>query len=179
MHLKVSGLGLALVMTLVNAQHGSMVLTDFSAATDLGWFVVNDTVMGGRSRGGFTVDDGRLLFAGVTNTDGGGFSSIRSSARLAGLGGYAAILLHVRGDGRRYVLRLESDEGVAYWADFEPPDESWGEVRVPFERFYPRFRGRRLDGPALDPSRVVGLGILCYDGRDGPFRLEVDRIEAR
>jgi len=179
LHLTVSSLLMVLVTALASAQHGPMVLTDFSAASDLGWYVVNDGVMGGRSQGGFEVDGGTLVFAGVTNTDGGGFSSIRSRERLSGLDGYGAVVLHARGDGRRYVLRLENEDGVAYWADFEPAEGDWGEVRVPFERFYPRFRGRRLDGPPLDPARIVSLGILCYDGRDGPFRLEVDRIEAR
>ena len=49
-------------------------LFDFSEA-DPGkkWITVNDNVMGGRSKGGFTFKGDRLLFAGSTNTNGGGF----------------------------------------------------------------------------------------------------------
>jgi hypothetical protein len=32
--------------------------------------------------------------------------------------------------------------------------------------------------PVLDPSRIDSLGIQIYDKRDGPFRLEVDWIQA-
>lgn len=161
------------------AQHAPMLLTDFSDADSPGWFVVNDGVMGGRSHGDFRIEAGVLRFAGHTNTNGGGFASIRSRPRIPSLAGRHAIALHTRGDGRRYVFRLETDAGIAYWADFEPSSEHHETIEIPLEAFRPRYRGRWLDGPALEAERVVALGIMCYDGRDGPFQLEVDRIEAR
>ena len=61
------------------AADASPVLADFSTNEgNPGWYVVNDNVMGGRSEGGFTIADAELRFAGRTNTDGGGFSSIRT-----------------------------------------------------------------------------------------------------
>ena len=42
------------------------------------WVTVNDNVMGGRSKGGFSLKKGKLIFSGATNTNGGGFSSIRT-----------------------------------------------------------------------------------------------------
>lgn len=155
-----------------------MLLTDFHTATDLGWFSVNDGVMGGRSTGGFRIEDGVLLFSGATNTNGGGFASIRTQPRLPSLAGRSAVLVHAQGDGRRYVLRLESDDGEAYWADFTPAVDGPGRIRVPLDAFRPRYRGRWLSGPPLDAARIVALGFMCYDGRDGPFRLMVHRIEA-
>lgn len=169
---------LLLALNAAGAQHGAMLLTDFTDAVDPGWYVVNDDVMGGRSSGDFHIADGVLRFAGRTNTNGGGFASIRSRPGLPSLAGHAAIVLRARGDGRRYVFRLESDDGVAYWADFEPPAGAWSTVHVPFADFRPRFRGRWLSGPALDASRIVALGLMCYDGRDGTFSLEVARISA-
>lgn len=169
---------LLLALAGAQAQHDAMLLTDFTDTVDPGWYVVNDDVMGGRSDGAFRIEDGVLRFDGRTNTNGGGFASIRSRPALPSLAGHDAIALQVRGDGRRYVFRLETDEGVAYWADFEPPAGEWASLRVPFADFRPRFRGRWLSGPALDPARVVALGLMCYDGRDGPFRLEVKRISA-
>ena len=73
---------------------------------------------------------------------------------------------------------MEDAAGVAFWAEFEAPVDVFGTVRVPLARFRPRFRGRWLDGPALDPGAIVALGFMCYDGRDGPFRLELARISA-
>ncbi|GAB5500510.1 MAG: CIA30 family protein [Pseudohongiellaceae bacterium] len=156
-----------------------MPLTLFDAANpQLDWYVVNDGVMGGQSDGGYSLEDDVLVFTGVTNTDGGGFSSIRTQPEALGFSDQQQIVLHARGDGRRYVCRLEDDRGTAYWADFEPPADAWGEVSIALTAFRPRFRGRWLDGPPLDPTRVTMLGLMCYDGRDGAFRLEIDRIQA-
>ena len=47
------------------AADASPVLADFSTNEgNPGWYVVNDNVMGGRSEGGFTIDEGELRFAG-------------------------------------------------------------------------------------------------------------------
>ena len=48
------------------------------------WVTVNDNVMGGRSKGGFVIKKDRLIFSGATNTNGGGFSSIRTKPQNLG-----------------------------------------------------------------------------------------------
>lgn len=162
-----------------------MRLTDFDPASDLRWQTVNDGVMGGRSDGGFTVSDGVLRFAGVTNTNGGGFSSIRSGPVDFDLRGYTGVRLKVRADGRRYTVRLTSvstkalSYEPAYWADFETQaGAEWITVDVPFDTFRVQWRGRQLDGPPLDRGGITGVGLMIYDKQDGPFQIEVDRIEA-
>jgi len=164
---------------------GSLLLADFPASTtDLQWHAVNDDVMGGRSRGGFRLESCSLVFEGSTNTDGGGFSSIRSGDRRFDLEAYDGIRLRVSGDGRSYVLRLAAgnprneQRRHSYWADFGTRGDGWEIVDVPFSRFRPRWRGRWLEGPDLRPREIDGLGLMIYDQRDGPFRLEVDWIRA-
>ncbi len=159
-------------------------LTDFTAASaDLGWYVVNDNVMGGRSRGDFERAPEGLRFAGRTNTNGGGFSSIRTDALDLDLSGYEGIRVRVQGDGRRYTWRITTDarwrgQLVSYWADFETPDGAWADVDIPFSSFRPTFRGADLQGPALDLSHISGMGLMIYDGQDGAFELFVDRVDA-
>jgi hypothetical protein len=151
---------------------------------ELTWHVVNDNVMGGRSRGGFRLEDRSLVFEGTTNTDGGGFSSIRSEDRPFDLEAYDRIRLRVRGDGRTYTFRLTTGDTrnerrrPSYWADFETHGDDWEVVDVPFRLFRPRWRGRWLEGPELNPRAIDSLGLMIYDNRDGPFRLEVDWIRA-
>ena len=159
-------------------------LTDFTAnSDDLGWYVVNDNVMGGRREGDFEQQDEELHFAGSTNTRGGGFSSIRTEAMQLDLSRHAGIRLRVLGDGRRYTWRLTTEarwrgREVAYWADFETEDGAWRTVDIPFDRFVPKFRGYELDGPALDPARITGMGLMIYDNRDGPFKLRLASVHA-
>ena len=159
-----------------------LVLTDFTSRTsDLGWYVVNDNVMGGRSDGDFEQDQGELSFAGSTNTNGGGFSSIRTQPLQLDLSNRAGIALRVKGDGRRYTWRLTTDarwrgRQVSYWADFETEDGTWTTVTIPFASYVPRFRGYRLEGPALNPARITGMGLMIYDNKDGPFELRLASV---
>ena len=73
-----------------------------SAASVEGWIAVNDGVMGGKSEGGFVLQDDHLVFSGVLNTDGGGFSSIRGPLPAGSdLGTADGVLLRVRATGTR------------------------------------------------------------------------------
>ena len=165
-------------------EQAGLVLADFaSARAEPGWYVVNDNVMGGRSEGDFRVEQGELYFAGRTNTDGGGFSSIRTQPVAFDLSEYDGIRVRVKGDGRRYTWRLTTDarwrgQEIGYWADFDPGEGAWRTVDIPFSRFVPRYRGTRLDGPELDPARITGMGLMIYDSLDGPFELRLASVHA-
>jgi hypothetical protein len=161
-----------------------ILLTDFTSnSSDLGWYVVNDNVMGGRSEGGFQQEQGALYFSGDTNTNGGGFSSIRTSPLQVDLSHYAGIRLRLKGDGRRYTWRLTTTarwrgRQVSYWADFATGNGTWTTVDIPFYRFIPRFRGYQLDGPALDSAQITGMGLMIYDNQDGPFEMHMAGVYA-
>jgi monofunctional biosynthetic peptidoglycan transglycosylase len=160
-------------------------LTDFrESAPALEWFTVLDGVMGGRSDGRIQVTEGRLQFSGRLNTDGGGFASLRSRPAALGLGDADGIILRCRGDGRTYTMLVQQGDddrlrGVSYRADFRTGGgEAWQEVWLPFERFVPMWRGRRLERPPLEPARIDSLGLMIADRTDGPFRIELDALYA-
>ncbi len=159
-------------------------ISDFtSRSLDLRWYVVNDNVMGGKSEGDFRHNQGELVFSGNTNTDGGGFSSIRTAPVQIDLSGQEGIRLSLKGNGRRYTWRLTTvaswrGRTISYMADFATQEGTWSTVDIPFTRFVPRFRGRPLDGPELDVARITGMGLMIYDKQDGPFELSVASILA-
>lgn len=146
------------------------------------WIAVNDGVMGGRSTGGPTLVDGLLEFNGTLSlANNGGFSSVRSVGRDFDLSDATAVVLRLRGDGRRYQLRLATDARyrgltVSYGAAFNTVVGEWIEVRVPLASLEPSVRGTRLAGPPLDPSQVHEIGLLIADRHEGPFALAVDWI---
>jgi monofunctional biosynthetic peptidoglycan transglycosylase len=164
------------------ATHSDRLITDFTPdSADLGWYVVNDNVMGGRSSGDFDLQDGELHFAGSTNTQGGGFSSIRTGDLELDLSQYAGLRLQVKGDGRRYTWRLATDavwngRPVSYWAEFDTVKDTWTTVDIPFASFVPRFRGYELPGPELDNGQITGMGLMIYDRQDGPFNLQLGSV---
>ena len=161
-----------------------LLLTEFTTTgPDLGWYVLNDNVMGGQSAGSFNHERGKLTFSGYTNTSGGGFSSIRTKTLKLNLSAYAGIRLKVQGDGRTYTWRLSTDAfwhatPIGYWADFETHSGTWITISIPFSSFTPRVRGQQLDGPALDPGRITGMGLMIYDRQDGPFEMQLGSVHA-
>jgi NADH dehydrogenase [ubiquinone] 1 alpha subcomplex assembly factor 1 len=157
-----------------------LLITDFTPnSADLAWYVLNDNVMGGKSDGDFKLQHGELIFTGRTDTDGGGFSSIRTENAQLDLSGYEGIQLNVLGDGRRYTWRLETaarrrGRPVSYWAEFETMEGKWITINIPFANF----RGSPLDGPDLDPGQITGMGLMIYDNRDGLFELHLASVKA-
>jgi len=166
-------------------EHAVRTLMDFdNGPGEARWVAVNDGVMGGRSSGGPTVADGRLEFSGTLSlANNGGFSSVRSVGRDFDLSDASHMILRVRGDGRRYQLRLATDARyrgmpISYGAGFDTTAGVWAEVRLPLAALRPTVRGSTLQGPPLDPSRVGEIGLLIADKREGAFTLLVDWIAA-
>ena len=163
----------------------AVILFDFSAtAAEPAWIAVNDGVMGGVSRGGARLSDGRLLFKGVLSLENnGGFSSIRSGGPTRDLSAAKVIVLRVKGDGRTYRLQLATNaefrrSRISYQAVFPTKAGAWTEVAVPLASLIPQFRGQKLSGPPLDRTRIEEIGLSLSDGNPGPFALEIDWIRA-
>jgi hypothetical protein len=89
----------------------------------------------------------------------------------------------VKGDGRTYTWQLQTnalyrDGRVSYWADFETRAGEWITADIPFSKFYPQFRGLKLDEPELDTEQITEFGLYIYDKKDGPFELRLDSVQA-
>ncbi len=163
---------------------GSPSVALFSPDRPVEWRPINDGVMGGLSRSRFLATVvGRGLFRGeVSLANNGGFASVRARIGPLDLSGYEGIGLRVRGDGKRYRLRLHDDsafDSIAFQACFDTDAGRWLEARLPFRQFQPTLRGRRPgNAPPLDTAGIRQLGLMIADGQAGPFRLEVDWIMA-
>ncbi len=153
--------------------------------SNIQWRITDDGVMGGLSKGYFEISPhGILEFGGKLSLDNnGGFSSVRSSDVNLDLSEQAGIALRVKGDGRTYQFRLNTD--ARYWsyevsfsAEFQTQKNQWLDIRIPFENFRAGFRGRSLNDVKLDPSKVRRIGILLGDKKPGPFLLKIDSISS-
>jgi len=166
---------------------GDTVLLDFERPeVEATWKTVNDNVMGGRSKGGFKLDKERgvLVFSGATNTNGGGFSSIRTEEHSWRMGEAAGIEIRFKGDGRTFKadLRKKGDRRwipVAYRADFKTDGKpgEWQTVRLPFSSFKPTRMGQAVKASPIKPGEIGAIGFMIYDKLDGPFKLEVDWVQ--
>ena len=186
--LAIFSVAIGLVHETANSQEteimDTLILSEFTGnSPDLGWYIQNDNVMGGQSQGRFQVASDELIFSGNTNTDGGGFSSIRTHPLQLDLSDRSGIRVKVKGDGRRYTWHLQTDarwrgRSVNYWADFNTSMGEVVSVDIPFTSFVPQFRGFKLDGPELNTRQITQLGLYIYDKNDGPFELVLLSVEA-
>jgi hypothetical protein len=147
------------------------------------WITVNDNVMGGRSKGGFSFKKNKLVFSGATNTDGGGFSSIRIKPTELNLGNTDGVIIRYKADGRTYKFDVRMGQSpIAYRVDFNTEKEAkgWREAKVRFEDLTATWRGIRLpkERQGLEKSKIQSVGFMIYDKKDGPFKLQVDWIKA-
>ena len=152
--------------------------TEDNPATN--WITVNDNVMGGRSEGGFSFKKKRLIFSGTTNTNGGGFSSIRTNPSDFSLSDMKGLHIRYKGDGRTYKLGVRMEgKSVSYRSNFTSGN-GWQEVRIPFDEMDVSWRGRPLskDEHPLIKSKIRSIEFMIYDKQDGPFKLQVDWIKS-
>lgn len=160
-------------------------VTEFSPeeAEAFDWRIVNDGVMGGLSKGAveFT-ESGTMLFSGTLSLENnGGFSTARSGSIDLNLSNDAGLLLRVKGDGRTYEARLDSNarfrgNPVSFAGKFKTTKGKWQEVKIPFSEFKGSFRGMEFPDKVLDPSAINRIWVLIADKKQGPFQLEVDWI---
>lgn len=154
------------------------------AAEESTWQSVNDNVMGGRSSGGVELENGVVTFAGVTNTNGGGFSSIRLRVQRGTLTGADYLKVQVKRDARAYSMTLRTNlrsygRRVAFRGPLlGAPEGGWGEGVLSFETLEASIWGRSVPDAKFDPGEVIELGMIIYDGNDGPFEIQFKQIEA-
>jgi hypothetical protein len=141
--------------------------------------IVNDGVMGGVSASRLGRAPGAMLFEGELSLENnGGFASFRGAVRLPP--DSTAVLLTVRGDGRRYKLTLKLDDGpgtAQYQAAFDAPQE-WRTLRFEPTDFTASFRGHRVAAPVVPFADVQHVGLLIADRQSGAFRIELRDIGA-
>ena len=170
---------------MITQAYDPMTLMDFTDPdTHAAWHPINDSVMGGQSRGGAQFVDHRLVFKGdISLANNGGFASIRARDQHHDLSAFDSVLLRVKGDGRTYQFRLYTDahyqgSRIAFATRFQTIKDTWLELRLHFSQLQPTLRGRQLSGPAFDPRRIQQMGFLLADKQEGAFELLVDWIKA-
>jgi hypothetical protein len=155
-------------------------LFDFSDDTDISsWTVVNDGVMGGRSKGHFSLtEEGHGLFRGVVSLENnGGFSMVQHGFRSLDVSGYRSLMLVLKGDGKDYQVRVKTarNDYYSYTCPIKTSGE-WQTIVIPFNKMMPQFRGRRLPDPPFPGKHLQEVAILIGNKKAEEFAIEISRI---
>lgn len=152
----------------------------FSTQTNIKeWRIVNDGVMGGISKSSVVITgDGHGRFSGhVSLANNGGFASIQLNKMIKLAGEKKFIVLQVKGDGKRYEFRLNSEisQSESYVHQFATSGE-WETIKLAISEFYPQFRGRKLNIPNFNFESIEQLSFFISNGQEEDFELLIDWI---
>lgn len=147
------------------------------------WRVVNDGVMGGLSIGKVEHTESSMVFTGdVSLANNGGFASIRSSYAERDLAEYTRVKLRYRSDGYNFGLTMNKDRRFwipNYKQPLEPTNWKWKVIEfdlLDFKEYYiGRATGRKISESEL--KRIIQIGFITNEKREGPFKIEIDYLE--
>ncbi len=157
-----------------------MVIFDFNKESDISnWEIVNDAVMGGQSSSKFYLnDEGHGIFKGTVSLENnGGFASLRHRFIKKRIAGYKKVIIHLKGDGKRYQFRVKTNKNdqQAYISYFETTGE-WQTVEIMLSDLEPTFRGRKLNMPNFPVDELEELGFMIGNKVNENFELVIDKI---
>ena len=157
-----------------------LTIVDFSKDSNLrGWEVEDDVVMGGRSKGMFSVNpEGHAVFSGnVSLENNGGFSSVQYYFDPLDVTPYRAAHIRLKGDGKRYQFIVKSAETDRHHYVYEfRTGNDWETVEIPLAEMYPAYRGKRLDIPDYPGRTMAQIRFLIANKKPESFSLEIDKI---
>lgn len=150
-----------------------------NAGSTSDWYVVNDGVMGGLSKGTISInEDGNALFKGyVTTENNGGFSSVRYTFNKKDVSKFTHVVLKLKGDGKSYQLRIKENlsERYSFIATFKTSGD-WETIKMPLSTFYPSFRGYKLNKSNFSGDYMEEIAFLIGNKVKESFVLEIDKI---
>jgi NADH dehydrogenase [ubiquinone] 1 alpha subcomplex assembly factor 1 len=152
----------------------------FSTQTNIReWLIVNDGVMGGISKSSLVLTNaGHGRFAGhVSMANNGGFASIQLNTTIKLVEEKKFIVLRIKGDGKRYEFRLKGDnsQSESYVQQFDTSGE-WENIKLEISKFYPQYRGRKLNIPNFNFKNIEELSFLIANKQEEDFELLIDWI---
>ena len=172
----------ALIILLLGLSNQSTMekIYTFSAQTNIReWRIVNDGVMGGISRSSLVLTDaGHGRFSGnVSLANNGGFASVQLNKTIKLSEERKFIVLRVKGDGKRYEFRLNSETSryESYVHQFDTSGE-WETIKLSISEFYPTFRGRKLNIPNFNFEQIGQMSFFIANGQEEDFVLLIDWI---
>lgn len=163
--------------------NSEVVICDFSSQEDTNkWYQTNDDVMGGISKSTmYYTNDGFGVFTGAVSTaNNGGFAMTRLPVNIELTNESKKIVLRVKGDGKIYQFRIKANSNQRYWyiCSFATSTEM-EEIEIPLDKFYPSFRGYRLNRNNFSSDTIEEVGILIGNKRNEEFKLIIDKISIK
>lgn len=146
------------------------------------WYVINDTVMGGRSASQITIEKDALKFTGnVSLENNGGFVSLRAPFGTYDLTSYSTVSIQYKSPTHSFAMMMETDElwYVPYFKQGLPLADEYTTITLQLADFE-AYRIGQPTGELLTQSRkneIIRLGFINNDKTTGHFELSIKEIQ--
>lgn len=176
---------IGLLMLSIQADNKEAFTIDFRIESRVNdWHVVTDRVMGGLSDSNVAYSKESLLFSGyVSLKNNGGFASIRSTQQQFDLSAFSEVEIRFRTSDldRTFALRLNTNNRYyrpSYNQYFKARSTAWQTQRFKLKDFKETILGKTTGNtiPLSKLKRILRLGIMLNDKKEGNFSLEIDSI---
>ena len=157
---------------------------DFKDNSLRNWYVVNDGVMGGLSKGYISETETGVRFQGVVSLENnGGFSSFRGPTQRYDLSDYNEVTIRYRSTGVKVAFQLSVDQRF-YYPNFKiklPNSEEWSTKTFALDEVRQYRLGYPTGGYLSQASKgdIIRLGFITDEKRAGDFEFEVDYVVFR
>jgi hypothetical protein len=175
---------IVLLTTIMTTFNNSTYKIDFGTTQDgKDWMVVNDNVMGGRSNSTAELSTNSLIFKGfISLKNNGGFASLRSSLGSFDLSVFKKVKIRFRSAGRDFALRLGTSDlyyRPNYRHFFSSTTKDWEIAELNLSDFK-EFTLGQITSTKISKDifeKIIRIGIILNDKKEGPFEIEIDYIE--
>ena len=148
------------------------------------WVLLSDNVMGGITTSDVEyTKDAVVLTGNISLANYGGFSSIKTKFKSVDLSNFNGIKIRYKAANQTFVFTLEDSK---YWTEpyyknaiSSNKNDTWEEAIIYFKDFKEMIIGQPTGNkmPLESLNKIVRLGIMTAEKKEGPFSLEVDYIE--
>ena len=160
--------------------NSEIIIFNFKKNTNINrWYTTNDDVMGGVSNSRMNLDEnGNGVFTGVVSTENnGGFAMVRLPLNINLSDDLMNIVLHVKGDGKKYQLRIKSNRNQQHWYIYSFQTSAKLEtIKIPLKDFYPSYRGVKLNLDNFSSNAIKEIAFLIGNKKNEAFTLTIKTI---
>lgn len=145
------------------------------------WYIINDGVMGGLSKGKLKpTKEGVLFYGNVSLANNGGFTSYRSPWQRFKLAPYEKVSIRYRSEGISQAFVMETNQRF-YLPNFKislPATEGWETKTVALADFKQYRLGYPTGGVFTeeDKDKIIRIGFISDEKRAGDFSFEIVSI---
>lgn len=148
------------------------------------WVLLSDNIMGGVTKSKLEYTENSLVLSGTISLDNyGGFSSVKTRFKNYDLSEYKGLKIRCKSSGQSFAFTLEDSQNWTlpnYKGNFSNTKENeWEWITLFFKDFKEYQIGEPTgnEWPTSNLKNIVRLGIITTEKKEGPFVIEIDRIE--